>query len=184
MVTIVFRPFNHLSCCLTSNKKRLFKGKYFGVKNRVFKRIFLFWLLISISLIAIPYPVYIQGYNNSYKSSLINNSPNRDIGIWTYGQALNEENIGEPDYIHDQTLEMLGKNDIYFVYGVNIEKLDSMLIKNILRCREHGIEVHISVNPLKLSYTNLWTFESLRNDIEDVLNYLECHNLTGNPITT
>ncbi len=184
MIMIFFRPFWKINFGLNSSKKWSFKGKYFRIKKRAFKRVFVFWLLISISLMVIPYPVYVQNYKIFNNSLYINTSPNRDIGIWTYGQSLNEDNIGEPEYIHDQTLEMLGKAGIYFVYGLNVEKLNSKLVKNIIRCREHEIEVHISVNPLKSIYTNVWTFESLRNDIEEVLNYLECHNLTGDPITS
>jgi len=184
IVMIVFRPFTNVNFGLNLSKRRSKKGKYSRIKKRAFKRVFVFWILISISLMVIPYPVYAQNYKIFNNSLQVNTSPNRDFGIWTYGQSLNEDNIDEPEYIQDQTLDMLGKAGIYFVYGLNVEKLKSKLVKNIIRCREHSIEVHISVNPLKTTYTNVWSFESFRDDIEEVLKYLEFHNLTGDPITS
>ncbi len=184
IVIIIYRPFINKNSKLTSSKKWSFKEKYARIKNKTFKRVFVYWLLISISLMVIPYPVYVQNFKIFNNCLQKNTSPNRDIGIWTYGQSLNDGNVDEPEYIHDHTLEILGKNNVYFVYGLNVEKLDSKLIKNLLRCKEHGIEVHVSVNPIKLSYTNVWTFEHLKNDIEEVLEFLKCHNLTGDLITT
>ena len=184
VIMIIFRPFLKINLGVNSRKKWTFKGKYYQITNRAFKRLLVFWLMFSISLMVIPYPVYVQNYKFFNNSQHINTSPNRDIGIWTYGQSLNDDNVHEPEYIHDHTLEFLGKNNVYLIYGLNVEKLDSRLIRRLLRCKEHGIEVHVSVNPLKLSYTNVWTFESLRSEIEEVLDYLKCHNLTGDLITT
>ena len=181
---IVLKPFTKVNSWLTLRKRKWSsKGKFIKFKNKLFKRIGIIWLLISISLMVIPYPTYVQKFK-IFNTIRINKNPKRDFGIWTYGQSLNKDNIGEPEYIHNQTLEMLGKADIYFVYGLNVEKLGSKFVRNIIRCREHGIEVHISVNPLKKSYTNVWTFEDLRDDIEEVLSFLDSHNLIGKPITT
>ena len=184
IVMIFFKPFTKINYRLPVKKKLSSKKKKSGIINRVFKRVFISWLIISISLMVMPYPVYAQNFNIFNSSLQINSSPNTDIGIWTYGQSLNDDNVDEPEYIHDHTLEILGKNNVYFIYGLNAEKLDSRLIKRLLRCKEHGIEVHVSINPLKLSYTNVWTFKSLRNEVEEVLSYLKCHNLTGDLITT
>ncbi|MCG3260126.1 MAG: AAA family ATPase, partial [Candidatus Heimdallarchaeota archaeon] len=87
-------------------------------------------------------------------------------------------------YIDDKTLEMLGDADVYFIYGVNEKKIGSKLIENLNRCKQHDIEVHISVNPLRLSYTNIWTFERLRDETEEVLDFLRKNNFLEDTITT
>ena len=179
IITVYLKLFKRINSFLITKFNTWVKNNNFDINIKaIFKKILFLWSIISIMLIVIPYPVYSQ--NNNVQ---INTTPHRDFGFWTYGQSLNEDNIGEPDYITNQTLEMLGVADIYFVYGLNVEKLDSKLVKNILRCRDHGIKVHICVNPLEVSYTNIWTFENLRDDIEKVLKYLDSHDLIGNPVT-
>lgn len=178
VIALYLTPLKRINSFFTA-RVNIWKNnsKLFPNLDAFFKRITLLWLIISLGLIMIPYPIYFQGINTQ-----INNNPHRDFGIWTYGQSFNEDKIGDPEYITNQTLEKLGKAKVYFVYGVNIEKIDSKLVKNLIRCRDHDIEVHISVNPIKVSYTNVWTFENFRDDIEEVLDYLDSHDLIGNPV--
>jgi hypothetical protein len=157
------------------------KGKIVN-KMTFLKRILLLWLCISIIIITIPYPVYNQKYYKyfSYNSPSIHDS----FGIWTYGQSFDDDNIGEPEYLHNDTLEILADAGIYFIYGVTENKIGRELIKRLNRCKDFGIEVHLSINPLKPSYTNIWTFESVKSEIKKILNYLRDHQLLGEPITT
>ena len=179
ILTVYFKVFKKINSFIITNFYGWVKSKNVIIDSKtIFKKILFLWSIISIMLIVVPYPVYFQ--NNNIQ---INTRPHRDFGFWTYGQSLNDDNIGEPEYITNQTLEMLGDADVYFVYGLNVEKIDIKLIKNLIRCRDHRIEVHISVNPLKERYTNIWTFENLRDDIEKVLKYLDSHGLIGNPVT-
>jgi len=170
IIFLKFKIFQKISLKLDKRKLEWSKkGRYLRIKLRIFKYSLIFWLIISISLIIMPYPIYIQKLPNSYG---INPSPKTDFGIWTYGQSLNDDNEDEAEYIDDKTLEMLGDADVYFIYGVNEKKIGRKLIENLNRCKQHDIEVHISVNPLRLSYTNIWTFERLRDETEEVLDFL------------
>jgi len=176
---ITKKPFKKLNSILVLKKAKWTNDlKHKKIKQNIFKNFFISWLLISISLLIIPYSSYIQKFPNS------NPSPKTDFGIWTYGQALNKDNHDEPDYVDDKALRMLGKADVYFIYGVTEKKIGHKLIENLNRCKNHDIEVHISVNPLKKSYTNIWTFEGMRDEVEEILNYLKNNNMLGDPITT
>ena len=182
IIVLKFKIFKKINLKLDKRKLEWSKkGKYLKIKLRIFKYSLIFWLIISISLITMPYPIYFQKLSNFYS---INPSPKTDLGIWTYGQSLNDDNKDEPEYIDDETLEMLGEADVYFIYGVNEKKIGRDLVENLNRCRQHDIEVHISVNPLKLSYTNIWTFERLRDETEDVLDFLKENDFLEDTITT
>lgn len=184
-IMIMKRPFKKINSWLILKKQEWSNnGKHSKIKKKIFRNSLIFWLLISISLIVIPYPVYIQKYFTSNSIIQQNPKPKTDFGIWTYGQSLDHDYKDEPEYVDDKTLEMLGKADVYFIYGVNEKKIGHQLIENLNRCKNYDIEVHISVNPLKLSYTNIWTFESLRDETEEVLVFLRDNKMLGDPITT
>lgn len=182
IIVLKFKIFKKINLKLDKRKLEWSKkGKYLEIKLKIFKYSLISWLIISISLITMPYPIYFQKLSNFYS---INPSPKTDFGIWTYGQSLNDDNKDEPEYIDDKTLEMLGEADVYFIYGVNKKKIGNSLVDNLNRCRQHNIEVHISVNPLRLSYTNIWTFERLRDETEEVLDFLKENNFLEDTITT
>ncbi|MFX0070441.1 MAG: hypothetical protein ACFFAO_05055 [Candidatus Hermodarchaeota archaeon] len=121
---------------------------------------------------------------NFFTNTEFNQKPHRDFGIWTYGQSLNDDNINEPEYVSNKTLKKLAEADVYFIYGLTENKLESKLVKNLNRCKEYGIEVHLSINPIKYAYTNIWTFESFKDEVEEVLDYLQDHDFLNNTITT
>ncbi len=186
LLTIKYQPFKKINLRLLSWMLVWSKlGKYFKFKQKIFKYLLIFWLILSISLITVPYPIYIQKFT-FFSNDIIrqNSSPKTDFGIWTYGQSLNDDNKDEPYYIDNKTLKMLGNADVYFVYGVNKKKIGSDLYYNIIKLRDHGIKIHISVNPTELSYTNIWTFEKLRDDIEEILDFLNSSGFLGDLITT
>jgi hypothetical protein len=182
---ILIHPFESINSWAS-----LLKENWTGKKRWIFnqnislKETFTLWLIISLLLITLPYPVYIQKYYVSINRAEINQNPNRKFGIWTYGPSLDEDNIGAPEYLHNETLEILADAGIYFIYGVNKDKIGKDLVKRLNRCKYFGIEVYLTINPLKDSYTNIWTFESAKDEIIEILDYLKEHDLLGNPITT
>lgn len=153
-------------------------------QKTLFNSLLLLWLIISMNLIILPYPFYILENGQSYFTTKINPHPQREFGIWTYGQSLNDKNSEDPEYISDKALEMLADSDVYLIYGLNEEKLESRLIKNLNRCRDNGIEVHISINPTKDAFTNIWTFNSLKDEVIEILDYLQFHDFMNETITT
>ncbi len=182
---IIKRPFAKVNFWVKSKQlKRSKKSKRFNFQRRTLRASLIFWLIISINLIAIPYPVYIQ--ENTASNVLIrqNKSPETEFGIWTYGQSLDDNKKGEDEYVDDKTLQMLADAGIYFVYGITETNFDSQFYSRILRCNKSGIEVHLSINPKDWRYSNIWSFRDLKKEIETVLDMCKEFNLLGSPITT
>ena len=107
-------------------------------------------------------------------------------GIWTYGAPLDSERRGTPMYVDDETLRILGDAGVYFVYGLKQTHLGDGLVEKLSRCKTHGIEVHVSVTPTAedIEFVNIWSFEALRNEIDEVLKFLRAADLVGDPVTT
>ena len=182
---IIKRPFAKINSWLLLKKlKWSKKRKQFNFRRRIFRHSFVFWLLISINLILIPYPVYIQKYIASNIIIRQNKSPETEFGIWTYGQSLDYNKKGEPEYVDNKTLQMLADAGIYFVYGISETKFDSQFLSRITRCKQFGIEVHLSINPMDWSYANIWSFRDLKGEIEEILLMCKEYNLLESPITT
>ena len=93
---------------------------------------------------------------------------------------------GSSQYLDDETLHMLGSAGVYFVYGLNRTHLNDTLVENLNRCRTFGIEVHVSITPTAedLDFVNVWSYESLEKDIEEVLTFLDAAHFLGDPVTT
>jgi len=125
-----------------------------------------------------------QMNENSTLYKRFNQKPETEFGIWTYGQSLDDNKIGEREYISNKTLEMLADEGIYFIYGINQKNLDTKFIHRIQRCKNHDIEVHLSIGSNKWGYTNIWSFNSFKDEIEEILITCQSYELLGNPITT
>ncbi|HEO70241.1 MAG TPA: hypothetical protein ENN80_03195, partial [Candidatus Hydrogenedentes bacterium] len=108
------------------------------------------------------------------------------IGIWTYGSPLDASSEGKRAYVDDDTLHLLGERGIYMVYGCNRTEAGPKMAGHLERCRACGIEVHLSVTPTATSidFVNIWSFEALAKDIEEVLVFLSAEGLLGDPVTT
>jgi hypothetical protein len=129
-------------------------------------------------LILIPLPIYQQIHET-------NKDPNQKIGIWTYGAPLDKSRENKSRYMDNATLQMLGDNDIYFVYGTSKNKIGAGLLEDMNRCKTFGIEVHLYVSTTSKDYNfvNIWTFEDLRQEIIEVLDFLNQSNYIEDPIT-
>gem|GEM_PF-2707554 len=109
------------------------------------------------------------------------------IGIWTYGKPLDPPDSERAAFaLDDATLRLLAARNVYFVFGVNADHLNDALVGRLTRCREHGIEVHLSVTPTAegLDFVNIWSFPSLRPEIESVLAFLNDRGFLDGTITT
>ncbi len=154
------------------------RGKNKKFKKHLHKISILCFISISFLLILIPTPIYSQ--NNQTEK------PNQRIGIWTYGTPLDISRENESRYMDNDTLQMLGEKNIYFVYGTSKNKIGTGLLDDINRCKKFNIEVHLYIAPTTEGYefVNIWTFEALRDEIEEVLDFLNQSNFIGDPITT
>ncbi|MFW9898967.1 MAG: hypothetical protein ACFFDO_06870 [Candidatus Thorarchaeota archaeon] len=185
LVIVLRKPFRIINSSLTLKKlewsKRIKKSNFW---RKIFSHSLIFWLLISINLLFLPYPVYIQQYTTSNYIIRQNTSPITEFGIWTYGQSLDDEKKGDPEYVDNKTLKLLGDAGIYFIYGINKPNFDSKFLSRIRRCKQFGIEVHLSIGPKDWSYANIWSFKDLKDEIEEILTSCKAYNLLGDPITT
>ncbi|MBD3340408.1 MAG: hypothetical protein GF353_14935 [Candidatus Lokiarchaeota archaeon] len=147
----------------------------------------MYWLVLSFSILVIPYPIYIQRYfENSYVFRQ-NSNPRKEFGIWTYGTPFSYDNHDEKYFADNETLEMLAENDIYLIYGMTENKIKDNgenLIERIGRIKAFGIETHISILPTRSKFVNIWTFERLVVESERVIEFLDQYGLIGDPITT
>ncbi|MBD3350853.1 MAG: hypothetical protein GF364_05140 [Candidatus Lokiarchaeota archaeon] len=145
------------------------------IKEHISPMMLLIWLIITPILIFIPYQIYTQGAPE-------NNDNEEGFGIWTYGKPLDPE---YSSYIDNDTLDILSAANVYFVFRVRRTKIDDLVIGNITRLRDHGIDVHIWINPTTEGdkFINVWTFENVIADMEYCLEYLNNESLIGNPIT-
>lgn len=182
IILIFLRPLKAINLWWASKKENWLKNhKYIWIKKRFFKLIVVSWLIMTIIIVYIPYPIYVLSSNGLTN---YNQNTKKNFGIWTYGQNLDDNKIGQSNYIDNETLQMLGDAGVYFIYGLNKNNLGIDLINRLDRCKDYGIEVHLAIGPLEASYTNIWSFDDLENEIEEILAYLSYHYLIGDPITT
>lgn len=193
---ILKRPFNNLNSKLTSSKNNWSsRGGHKIIKRNILRISLICWLLISLTLIIIPHPIYIRTHVNLKESDQTKND--NSFGIWTYGAPLDESYENSSYYINNETLEMLGDAGVYFIYGFqhrhifdeDTDETHDDVPEKLLRCKAYDVEVHISITPRKdekkkLQFVNLWTFEQLKEDIEEVLDFFESYDLLGDPVTT
>jgi len=108
------------------------------------------------------------------------------FGIWTYGKPLDKDREGAATYLDDEVLSLLGDAGVYFVYGLRQKDIGPELLERLGRCRAAGIEVHVSVTPMAkdVEFVNIWSFERLKDEIDEVLAFLGAAGLLGDPVTT
>lgn len=185
-----YQPFKKINTKLSALKSEwIARGKYIKFKKKIFGFASLCWLLVSIILIFIPYPVY---YQSPPSISSLNQ---RKIGIWTYGTPLDSKYADEKtlriDYrnwakINDETLKLFAEKDIYLVYRIRPSMLTEGLVEKLDRCKKYGVEVHVAFTPQKtdIEFVNIWTFETLMGEIDEVLNFMASHGYLDGFITT
>jgi len=108
------------------------------------------------------------------------------FGIWTYGRPFDSDMRGRSMYVDDDTLGILAEAGAYLVYGLKQKNIGDALAEKLRRFKAHGIEVHVSVTPMaeEVAFVNVWSFEALRGEIDQVLAFLESSDLLGDPVTT
>jgi len=177
LLTVPKKRFKRLNSRLILWKlKWASRGKHTRVKRNVIAFGSINWLLFSTLLILVPYPVYIQLPPDSIEG--------QRIGIWAGSGSFNESH---PDYLPNNTLEMLSDSNSYIVTTVKINSLGSELANWFNRCKEFDIEIHLSLSATAVgiySFVNVWTIENLMNDIETIIEWLNTSNFLGNPVTT
>ena len=142
--------------------------------------------LVSMSM-AILFACRAYGQNGVASPGAPNAAPARTgFGIWTYGKPLDKDREGASTYLDDKTLSLLGDAGVYFVYGLRQKDIGPELVERLGRCQAAGIEVHVSVTPMAedIEFVNIWSFERLRDEIEEVLAFLGAAGLLGDPVTT
>ena len=172
-------PFKRINDYFTSYLSNWAQRRsYKRIKKHILLISLFTFFLVSSSLIFIPTPVYVQKQHND--------KSNQRIGIWTYGTPLDLSRENQSRFIDNDTLQMLSNNNIYFVYGTSKNKIGTGLLEDINRCRIFDIEVQLYISPTTDDYefVNIWTFEDLRTEIEEVLDFLNESNFIGDPITT
>lgn len=147
--------------------------------NHFYGFILMIWIILTSIIIFTPYTI-IKYY------PVLGEHTNR-IGFWTYGPSFDPTYNSSHRYVDNETLQIMADANAYIVYGgLKPSKMNSNLVNNLTRLREFGIEVHIWISPTQenVSFANIWSFESLKDDMVYVLEYLNDSDLIGNPITT
>lgn len=175
------KPFRGINTRLTSGIDRWSgAGQAVLLKRNALGIILVLWSAISVILLFVPYRIYELKPSETRKSSEAGR-----IGIWTYGASFGEDSKGTSMYVSDEMLRKLSDAGVYFIFGIRKRHIGEALAEKLLLFRKHGIEVHISVTPNegKLAFVNIWTFERLEGEIEDVLSFMDANDLIGNPVT-
>jgi len=174
---IFLRPLNSLNSRAASFRS----GSSFLKKNAL-KIALISWVLISIAILTLPYQTYLRASPEKSDES----KPAR-LGFWTGDQFFNEETAGPGRYVSDEMLAKFGASGVYLVYsGMRTDEIGDYMIRDFTRCREHGVEVNVSVSSMGKgdSFVNMWTFENLVDQLEEVLSFLDDNGFLGDPITT
>lgn len=153
-------------------KSSIFTNHFFGFS-------LIFWTILTGILISLPYTI-----TNYYPISEVDEDR---IGFWTYGPSFDPKFNSSNRYVDNDTLQVMADANAYIIYGgLKPSKMNSNLINNLTRLKEFGIEVHIWISPSDetVSFTNIWSFESLQEDMIYVLDYLNDADLISDPITT
>ncbi len=172
-VGMYFKPFKKLNQWFISKLNRFGNQNYF--KKHLLSWVLIFWLIVSPILIFVPYRIYSQNRPTM--------SGGRNIGIWTTAYYYDIDN---PDHLPNETLELLANNSIYVVITIKEKDIGSELVERLTRCKDFGIEVHLSMSVMNISYkyVNIWNIETLMPQIDTILSFLNTSNLLGNPVTT
>ncbi len=175
------RPFTHLNARLTEIKKAWSaRGPHQKIRTHIFGVLLILCLILSAGLILLPFPVYSQSTSTQPEKS------GQRVGFWTYGAELDRSREGSSMCITNDTLQRMGDARMYLVYGLKESSNRTSLTDRLIRCRDHGVEVQVSVTPVTEGdhFVNLWTFETLRQEIGSVLYFLNTSGLISNPVTT
>lgn len=178
-----FHPFERMNSFLTKKRREWFRKKRYSIIRNDYLVVLVFlWLIISFGIIFIPYPIYHQTFKNKTKN------PNQSIGIWTYGKPLDNDRKGKTTYISNEALKWLSDNDVYFVYRIGINQLDDLegLKQRLNRLKDNNIETHVCITPTKSSvqFVNIWSFDLLEVQANQVLTFLDSNGYMGSMITT
>ena len=180
-ITIHYQPFKKLNSWLITKKQEWSRSNRPGfMKRHPIAVALTCWIVISGLFITVPFRVYKQPAP-SYPGP-----EGRTIGIWAGGQHFDSDNINESFYLSNETLEMFAAANIYIVTGCKQSDIGVKLIERLNRCKEYGLEVHLSISTMheRFKYVNIWTFELLMTEIDAVLTFLNSSNLLGDPIST
>ncbi len=180
--TIPKKRFEKLNSWLCSRKDEWSNGgNRTRVKQHIFASMSILWLIFSVMVITLPYPIYIQN------APTATNKDGRTIGIWGFSYSyINPTKVGSPTYFNASTLEMISDANIYFEITINKHRLGDDLEAILAKCRDFNIEVHLSMstNSTPYSFVNIWTFENLSVELDNMLDWLDSKGFILNPVTT
>ncbi|MFX0098395.1 MAG: hypothetical protein ACFFCS_02365, partial [Candidatus Hodarchaeota archaeon] len=176
--SIKLETFKKLNVNLTRAKEGWTSGRRGTFKRMSFGMILTLWLCMTPLFLVGSYPI------RSFQLD-VKHLDNKRIGIWTYGAPLDEDYNGTSMFIDNQTLQALGDKEIYLVYRIKTSHLGPELVEKLIRCRDHGVEVHVAVTPMSSqeNFVNIWSFEELAPEVDVILQFLNMSGLIGNPIT-
>jgi len=140
----------------------------------------LFLINYIIPFISIPIPVRERTKSNF------------SLGFWTYGAPLDDQPYLETglEHLNDETLEYMGANDVYLVWGVTPSALANQenflnghlnFEERLKRCKDYNVKVHLCFSQY---FANIWTIESAISNLSELKTFLEGKNLWGNPVDT
>ncbi|MHA1264979.1 MAG: hypothetical protein ACTSRS_07050 [Candidatus Helarchaeota archaeon] len=171
-ISLWFRPFYALNSWFCS-KLRNWNRTYFHRHPLLSSLIC--WLIISPSLLLTPFTIYQQPAPTI--------SDTHHIGIWTTAYYFD---VDSSAHLENTTLELMATNNIYVIITIKQKDIGLELIERLNRCKTFGLEVHLSIAAMNTSYkyVNIWTFETLKPQIETILAFLNNTHLLGNPVST
>lgn len=182
LLTIPKNKFKKVNIWLVSRKEQwCSKGTRKRFKKHIFAFASIFWLITSILIIILPYPVFIQNVPTA------TNEDGRRVGIWGFSYTyVDPEKEGSSRYFNDSLLEMISDANIYFEISIKKSSLGDDLEAALIKCRDFDIDVHLSIGtkstPYK--YVNIWTYETLSAEIDEILVWLDSKGFILNPVTT
>ncbi len=174
-IAIRYKLFKAINSWLVSKKQGEGESTCHFFKRHALTVGLIGWLIISPILILVPYSVYHQDPPST--------TGGRKIGVWISSFYFDVYN---PDHLSDTTLELLANESIYVVISIKQKDIGSELVERLNRCSSFGIEVHLSISVMNISYkyVNIWNFEKLKTQIDTILAFLNNSNLLGDPVTT
>jgi hypothetical protein len=157
----------------------------YGVRPPVLRRVVLRGFLTLILATSVLCPAFGHTGSTTPSPGHEDKTSKTRLGFWTYGTPLSRDLKGSSRCIDDEMLRRLGDAGVYLVYGLKKKDLGDELVDKLTRCKICGVEVHVSVTPMaeEAQFVNIWTFESLKGEIEEVLSFLRSVNLLGDPVT-
>jgi len=183
---------------LRMNQKYIMRVR--GGSDKIHIRINLSLIFLFLILFLVNYIIPV--YNFSYPSR---ERDDFQIGFWTYGVPLDDQPYKDTglENISNETLDFMGKNGIYIIYGITDEALDSEnnetwpsgylngnlnFTERLKRCKNFGVKVHLSLTHRYFDdpyiFINIWTIEDTIKDIYKLKELLEAHDLWKDPVDT